>query len=278
MTAPDERIDERRLRELVDVPVEVYGETPNTSDWVRRRGHEGAPAGTFAIADELTAARGRGGSDWSAPSGGIWTSILLRPSFGAEHVGRLTFAGGLAVAETVRDRGVDARLEWPNDVVVVRDGDARKLAGVLTEAVVDGVPVAGKPIDEVIQDGELEFVVLGIGLNANLDPDAVATDRAVTTLRAEVGDVDRAELAADLHARVLDRAGAVESTGGFRSALADWRELSTTLGERVRVRTRDGEEFVGTATDVTERGALVVETDDGDVEVTEGECERLRPA
>lgn len=60
--------------------------------------------------------------------------------------------------------------------------------------------------------------------------------------------------------------------------LADCRALSTTLGERVGVRTWDGEVFAGIPTDVTDRGALVVATDDGNVKVTEGECEQLRSA
>lgn len=265
-------MDADALREAIDAPVRVYDSTPNTTDWVRRQGHEGAPAGTFAVANELTAARGRTGNDWSAPSGGVWSSTLLRPSFGPEHVGRLTFAGGLAVADAVRDLGVDARLKWPNDVVVGR----KKLAGVLTEAVVDAVPIAGKPVDEVVDGGDFEFATLGIGLNANVDPDDLAADRPATSLRAEVGEVNRDALAADVHDRLLARAEQCETAEGFARLLDDWRGLSDTLGREVRVETRDGEVFEGEAVDVDARGALVVETASGEKRVTEGECERLR--
>lgn len=282
-------MDELALEERVDAPVTVFDSTPDTSAHLRRRATDGAPHGAFAVANELTAGRGRSGSAWAAPPGGVWSSTLLYPSFGPEHVGRLTFAGGLAVAETARSFGVDVGLKWPNDAVVERDGDYQKLAGVLTEAVVDAVPVAGKPVDEALDDpGELECVIMGIGVNADLDPGELDTDRAVTTLRAETGgSVDRVEVAARLHERLLARAAQVEDAAGFAAVLDDWRELSVTVspdGEgadgtdpvRVRIDRRADKTLVGDAVDVDENGALVVETDDGRIAVTEGDCEKLR--
>lgn len=289
-------MDESTLAARLGVPVTVFESTPDTSAHLRQRARGGAPHGTFAVANELTAARGRSGSAWAAPPGGVWSSTLLYPDFGPEHVGRLTFAGGVATAEMARSFGVEARLKWPNDVVVreasetprkertasqasrERDRAEHKLAGVLTEAVVDAVPIAGKPVDEAIDDpDELECVILGIGVNADLDPTDLGTDRAVSTLRAETGgSVDRAEVAARLHERVLDRAAAAETDDGFAALLDDWRDLSVTLGEQVRVSVRGGESFVGRAVDVDETGALLVDTGAGERRVTEGDCEKLR--
>ncbi|MFC7166277.1 hypothetical protein [Halospeciosus flavus] len=121
---------------------------------------------------------------------------------------------------------------------------------------------------------------MGIGVNADLAPADLETDRAVATLRDERGEpVDPVEVAAILHGKLLHWAEVVETADGFAEALDAWRERSVTLGERVRVQIRGGEEVVGRAARVTETGALVVETDEGTgtVEVTEGECERLRP-
>lgn len=265
-------MDEDAIREGMDEPVRVYGSTPNTTDWVRRQGHDGAPAGTFAVADELTAARGRTGNAWAAPSGGLWSSTLLRPDFDPEAVGRLTLAAGVAVTEAVRERGVDAWLKWPNDVVVNNE----KMAGVLTEAVVDSIPIAGKPVDEVVDGGELEFAIAGIGLNANVDPESIKVDRPVTSLRATVGDVDRAALAVAIHRRLLVRSAQCETDDGFAALLDDWRELAGTLGREVVVTTRDGDRIEGDAMDVDARGALVMDTGDRMVHVSEGECARLR--
>lgn len=283
-------MDEAALSDRIGVPVTVFDATIDTSAHLRRRAREGAPHGTFAVADELTAARGRTGSDWAAPPGGVWSSTLLYPEFGPTHVGRLTFAGGVAAAETARSFDVDARLEWPNDVVCPAppgdaDGDtgpaARpKLAGILAEAVVDAVPVAGKPVDEAIDDpGDLECVVLGVGLNADLDPADVETDRPVATIRERTGGVvDRSSVAARLHERVLVRAEQVETDDGFAALLDEWRDLSVTLDDRVRVERRSGEALAGTVEGVDETGALRVATDDDVVRVTVGDCENLRRA
>jgi len=308
-------MDESRLRERIDAPVTHLDSTPSTNDRARRLGHEDAPHGAVVIADEQTASRGRNGSAWAAPAGGVWLSVVLRPDVSAAHVGRLTFAAGVAVAETVEQFGVDTDIKWPNDVLVSEakegksgaesdgvlvseakegksdhlsdDGPAGgtsgagKLAGVLTEAVVDDIPVAGKPVDEVLPgtdpaNADLSFVVLGVGLNADFDPARIDADREVATMREVVGSVDPTEVAAALHDRLLDRASDVETAAGFASVLDAWRERSRTLGERVRVDRRAGESVEGVAVRVTETGALVVETASGEVAVTEGECRRLR--
>ncbi|WP_254537359.1 biotin--[acetyl-CoA-carboxylase] ligase [Halomarina litorea] len=297
--------DEDRLA-AIDAPVRVFGEVPNTTDWVRRRGFSGAPHGTFAVAEALTAAVGRTGNDWSAPPGGVWSSVLLRPELDAETAGRLTLASGLAVLDTVRAFGVDAALKWPNDVVVPSGATANqtqsdavvvpsgaaigggesavgddprpaKLAGVLVERVADDVPVAGKAVSDVL-DGPatLQFVVVGVGINADLDPSALATDRPVTTMRAAVGPVDRTAVARELHANLLARAGEAETEAGYAALREEWTEAAATLGERVVVHRDGADPVVGVARELDETGGLVVETDDGGVVVTEGECERLR--
>jgi len=285
-------VDPDELRERVDAPL-VHRETcPSTNDVARAEGRGGAAHGTFVVADEQTAGRGRTGSVWASPPGGVWSSTLLRPEFAASHVGRLTFAGGLAAAETAEAFGVeDARLKWPNDVVVVDpddddDGTRAKLCGVLTEAVVDEVPVAGKPVDDVLPgtdpaDADLSFAVLGVGVNASLDPgDLDVGDREVTTLRREANRlVDPTEVAATLHERLLAWAERVETDDGFADAVDAFRDRSATLGERVRVTRRNHDDpLVGEAVGVDDRGALVVvvDTDGERVTVTEGECRQLR--
>lgn len=282
-------MDEQRLAAAVaetlevppeEAPVEVLGRVPNTSHRARALGHEGAPSGAFVVAEALTAAHGRDGSDWSAPPGGVWANLLVRTDLDVDRAGRLTVAGGLAACEAVRAFDVHAGIEWPNDVVVAGAGERRKLAGVLTELVVDAVPVAGKPVEDAVPGADaddLQFALLGVGVNADLDPGDLAAEGA-TTIRAERdGPVDPTEVAATLYGRLVARCEQAETDDGFASLLEDWRALAVTDGERVRADRRDGATVVGTASGVTDTGALVVETDDGDrVELAEARVERLR--
>jgi len=117
-------------------------------------------------------------------------------------------------------------------------------------------------------------VVLGVGMNANLDPaDLAVPDREVTTVRRELGrDVDPLEL---LRALLQNLDAELRRIGEFGAVLEDWRALNCTLGERVRVG-RFGETLEGWAVDLSPEGALLLATPRGTVELFEGEIEHLR--
>ena len=131
-----------------------------------------------------------------------------------------------------------------------------------------------QPDDTGAGDHRPDFVVLGVGVNANLDPgDLGVPDREVATLRSELGrDVDLAEL---LGALLSNLDTELERIEGFGAVLDDWRALNCTLGKLVRVR-RFGEVLEGRAADLTPEGALLLETPEGIIELFEGEVEHLR--
>ena len=237
----------------LDAPYEVeYHETIDSTNARARDLAVDGRANVVVLADAQTGGRGRLDRAWSSPSGGVWLSILIRPDVPPTQAPAYTLAAAAATARAVREAGVNASIKWPNDVLV---GD-RKLAGILTE-----------------MEGEADrvsWLVVGIGINANVDAADLPTDRPVTTVREEVGDVDRRELTQSLLAAFH------ELTVDLQQVLPAWRKLSSTLGQRVRVET-PGEEIVGDAVDVRFPGSLVVETAEGTREVTAGDCEHLRP-
>jgi BirA family biotin operon repressor/biotin-[acetyl-CoA-carboxylase] ligase len=169
-------------------------------------------------------------------------------------------AAAVGVARALRYFGVDARLKWPNDVLV---GCRGKICGILAEA---------SP-----KEGNTDYVVLGIGLNANLDPEDLGrlTDRPVATVRSELGrDADLLDLL-DAILRHLDAALYQLTDDSFPAVMRERRTLECTLGERVSVR-RSDETLTGRVVDLSPEGALVLDTGRGVVELFEGEVERLR--
>ncbi|AGB38456.1 biotin--[acetyl-CoA-carboxylase] ligase [Natronococcus occultus] len=235
--------------------IEYHDAIGSTNDRARELATDGA-SDVGVLADEQTGGRGRLERAWTAPSGGVWLSLVTRPSVAPARAPLYTLAASVATARAAREAGVDARIKWPNDVVVPvgDDGGYRKLAGILTE--MEG------------ETDRIAWLVVGIGVNANVDADALPPE--ATSIRAEAGDVDRRAFVQRL----------LEEFDRFRTDLEDvvpaWRELALTLGQRVRVE-RPTDELVGEAVDVTESGALVVETDDGRETVSAGDCEHLRP-
>ncbi len=240
----------------LEAPYEVeYHETiGSTNDRARTLAGRGA-SDQAVVADEQTGGRGRLEREWTAPSGGVWMSVCCRPTIPPARAPLYTLAAAVATTQAARDVGVDAAIKWPNDVIVPEaDGGYRKLAGILTE--MEG------------ETDRVEWLVVGIGVNANIDPETLPV--GATSLQAEVGTIDRRTFVQD----VLERFHHQRSALG--SVVDDWRELTATLGQRVRVDVGTAS-IVGEALDVTDAGALVLETEAGRRTVSAGDCEHLRP-
>ena len=127
-------------------------ETDSTNEWCKRMSKEDAEHGILAVAEFQSAGKGRLGRKWTAPEGSsVMMSILLRPKFEPQYASMLTLVMGLSVAQAVRALGVEVSIKWPNDVVVSH----KKICGILTEM--------------GIQDGKIREVVIGVGLNVNLE-------------------------------------------------------------------------------------------------------------
>ncbi|MCL9813913.1 biotin--[acetyl-CoA-carboxylase] ligase [Natranaeroarchaeum aerophilus] len=240
----------------LDAPYEVeYHDTiGSTNDRAREAASEGAQ-NLVVLADEQTGSRGRLDREWSAPSGGIWVSPVLRPDIPPAHAPLVTLAAAVATTTAAREAGVDAQIKWPNDVLVpTADGD-KKLVGILTE-----------------MEGEADrvsWIVPGIGINANIDSDELP--EGATSLREQVGDVHRRVFTQ----RVLETLD--ELLTDEDAILEQWREYALTLGQRVRVETSD-DVVEGEAVDIERPGTLLVDTGSETVRVHAGDCEHLRPA
>ncbi|WP_195210275.1 biotin--[acetyl-CoA-carboxylase] ligase [Actinomarinicola tropica] len=226
----------------------------------------GAPDGIVLVADHQSAGRGRLDRTWTAPAGSsLLFSTLVRPDLAPSDLHLLTTAVAVAASDACEAvAGVRPRLKWPNDLVVADgDGTDRKLAGILSESVVDG--------------GEVRAVVVGMGLNVNwpatLPDDLAATATSLNHLAGH--DVDREQLLV-AHLRGLEVILAeLASPGGREALIIRYRHLSATLGRTVRVELASGA-LVGQAVDVDDAGHLVVELGGELVPVVAGDVVHLR--
>ena len=258
-----------RLGSLLARTVELHDELDSTQQRARELARGGAAHGTLVISRVQIGGRGRLGRRWGSPPGGLWMSLVLRPDFEAFFAARVTQTAAVAVAKTLRELDIDARIKWPNDLLV----GERKICGILAESSIGNVPVASKSV----RPGparRLDHLILGLGLNANLDPEDLGVpNRAVTTIRSELGhDVDSAKL---LKVLLLNLETELDRIEDFDAILEDWRAINCTLGRKVRVQ-RFGETLEGTAVDLNPDGALLLDTENGTVELFEGEIEHLR--
>ena len=145
-------------------------ETDSTNEWCKRMSKEGAEPGTLAVAEFQSAGKGRLGRRWTAPEGSsVMMSILLRPEFEPQYASMLTLVMGLSVAQTVKELDVEVSIKWPNDVVVSR----KKICGILTEM--------------GLENGKIREVIIGIGINVNLEEIQDDLKDKATSLYLETG-------------------------------------------------------------------------------------------
>lgn len=216
---------------------EVLESTPSTMADVERRAAEGRPEGTVVVAEEQTAGRGRRGRTWeSAARAGLWWSLLLRPAASTDRLGWLPLVVGVGVARALRRvAGVDARLKWPNDVLV-KD---RKVAGVLAERLGSG------------------DVVVGVGIN--VDQRASELPDGGTSLRMLGHPVDRTALLMDVLVSVAEAYRRWDAGDAFEG---EYSALSCTLGHEVSADI-GGHTLVGVASRLGRSGELVISDADG---------------
>jgi BirA family transcriptional regulator, biotin operon repressor / biotin---[acetyl-CoA-carboxylase] ligase len=241
--------------------LDVVDETGSTNaDLIARAAAGDDIAGAVLIAEHQTAGRGRCGRTWvDAPraliamSAGISAAGVMPQAWGW-----VPLAAGVAVVDAISaTTGIQARLKWPNDVLV----DEHKLAGILAEV------VPGQP-----------FIVVGIGLNVTLRPDEISEPGA-TSLLSLGADADRNTLACNMLSELAKRLRRWRDTGGEDSALkADYCARSVTIGSRVRADLPGDAEIVGDAVGVDEKGRLCIDTGDAVVAVSAGDIIHLRPA
>jgi len=219
----------------------------STQEIAKELATQGAVEGTVIIAETQSAGRGRLGRGWFSPAGGIWVSLLLSPKRSIQELQVLNLLAALAVSRSIEKAcGLEARIKWPNDILI----QGRKVAGILSETFAKG--------------GIVSNVVLGVGINANLDTELFPSDMrsSATSLSATLGNfVDRVTLVQSL-LKELDALYEEFEKVGSGFIISEVKRLSTTLGRKVKVVSFD-EAAEGLAVDIHTDGALVVRVENG---------------
>ena len=237
----------------------------STNDLVTTEARAGAAEGLVVTADAQTEGRGRLGRTWHSPPGAnLHLSFLLRPQQPATQIPPLTLLVGGAVAMALLRLGFEARVKWPNDVLLCTGGGAdpraqmgqggpvrwRKVAGILTEASTDGDRVG--------------HVVVGVGLNVNIAafPEELIEKATSLRLARDGVPVNRVEVLARLLGTLEEAYDRFRSRGPA-AAIELW-EAHADLGRRCRALV-GGRAVEGVTTGVAPDGALLLR-DDRDVE------------
>jgi BirA family transcriptional regulator, biotin operon repressor / biotin---[acetyl-CoA-carboxylase] ligase len=281
----------------------VVEETGSTNADLLAQARSGAGEGLVLVAEAQTSGRGRMGRRWiSPPRRALTFSVLLRPAVPAGLLGWVPLLAGVAVASALQQTaGVDARLKWPNDVLV----DGAKIAGILAERWGNAV-VIGTGINVLQQRGELPVPTATSLLVAQGSRVAVAQGSRVAAAQAAgagsaatraagavemqgagpaEGPADGADMRERLLIAVLDelarwyRAWLDQPQPGDGEGCGlrgEYLRRSGTVGTAVTVMLPGGQDLTGTAVGIDAVGRLEIRTGTGLVQVSAGDVVHLR--
>jgi len=203
------------------------------------------PDGTLIVAEEQTSGRGRQKRKWLSPRGrNIYVSLIYSPKHMdvADSIA-LMFAASIAIKEALSDFGIeDAKIKWPNDVMV----DDKKIAGVLLETRSEG--------------GVLTNAIIGFGINVNMEevPEEIE-DTATSMYLVTKSKIDRAMLLTNILFYFENLLNILVNEG--RDKIFEiWRKYNNTLGRKVEIHS-NGKVLKGIAKDIDKSGFLLVDVD-----------------
>lgn len=236
----------------------IFKEVASTNTVAKFLSMNEAKNGTVIISEKQTQAKGRSGKAWESPLGGVWLSIIVTPNVDYSKLPLITLATGVAVAKTLEAIGIEnPEIKWPNDIMI----NDKKVCGILTEA--------------VTKFNNIESIIVGVGIDANLDIDDFPEELQIgtTTLKEELGKTEDENRLIKIFLEEFEKISELFRQQEYELILKEWRKRSYTIGKIVEVREPFNTYYDAYVVGLGKDGALIVEKIDGNLEkVISGEC------
>ncbi|MGY0373788.1 biotin--[acetyl-CoA-carboxylase] ligase [Clostridium sp. JNZ J1-5] len=223
----------------------------STNNEAKKLAIDGSPEGTLVISEEQTMGRGRLGRNWISPKHkGIWMSLILRPEINPIQVSKITQVAAAAVCMALIEMGIRTLIKWPNDIVL----NDKKVCGILTE-----------------MSGELNrvnYVIVGIGINANIDKDEFPEDLKpiASSLKIEIGNyIKRKELVRRILNNFEELYEELINEETIKKSIEICKDNSALIGKKIKI-IEKGKETRARALSLNEDGKLIVQYKDGKVD------------
>ncbi len=237
--------------------------TDSTQNWALKMAEDSENDGAVIIAGKQTGGKGRSGRRWVSPKGGIWMSVILRPKFDISVTTLFPIASSLALSYAIeRIFKETPELKWPNDVTI----KGKKVAGMLVYA--------------SLESNRIENLVLGIGINFDVDVKQVEKSLkntpnfyGVATLRDLNQKIRPVQLVRQFLLE-LEKIYALLNGQKTKEIISEWTKRSSTIGKEVEISTLNGKAR-GMALRIDEDGALVISNKKGNSRIVAGDIVHL---
>lgn len=225
----------------------------STNDYAKKIGNEESE-GTVIISEEQTKGRGRLGRNWhSNLSEGIWMSIILKPNIVPYKAPFITLIAGASIVEALHKLGVNAKIKWPNDIIL----NEKKICGILTE------------LSAEIE--RINHIVLGIGINVKTMEFSQEICDVATSLYKENYIISRVDIVRNILLEFESLYLEYINNNSKEKVLDICRRHSAIIGKEIYT-IRDEEKELVRCLDINEEGNLIIKRNDGSIkEIISGE-------
>ena len=235
----------------------------STQNQALKMADDPANNGTVIIAAKQTGGKGRAGRKWISPKGGIWLSIILQPKFDISITTLFPIASALALSNALeKTLKISPELKWPNDLTI----KGKKIAGML--------------VDASLESNRIENIVLGVGINFDIDVKQIEKTLkgspnfyGVTSLCKQKIKVKPIQLVQTFFVE-LEKICDLLNTKQTKKIISEWTKRSSTIGKKVELDTRDGR-IKGKAIKIDDDGALLVSDNNKIIRIIAGDIIHL---
>jgi len=247
---PWEITDDLKTKEI-GKRVYYFEEIDSTQNFAQQIALDKKENGTIVIAEKQTAGRGRLDRKWTSPKGGMWFSLIIHPKFDVSTSTLVPIAGAVALAKSIKSTlDVDVSVKWPNDITL------------------DGKKVAGMLVDASFQANNIDYLILGIGINFDIDTKKIEKRLSkspnfygINSLRKKDDDTPPKILLKEFLVQ-FEKVVSQLNKGEKAKIVKEWTKKADRIGKKITINISDGK-ISGISQGIDNDGALKLKTSKG---------------
>ena len=233
---------------LIGKRVYYFEEIDSTQNFAQNIAADKKENGTIIIAEKQTSGRGRLDRKWTSPKGGIWFSLIIHPKFDVSSSTLIPILSAVALSKSIKSvLGIETEVKWPNDITM----NGKKVAGVL--------------VDASFQTNSIDYLILGIGINFDIDSKKLEKRLTKTpnfygidSLRGKEDKTPPKTLLKEFLLQFEKNLFQLDK-GEKSKIIKEWTKRAAGIGKKITINTSNGK-ISGISQGIDNDGALKIKT------------------
>ena len=234
--------------QLIGKRVYYFEEIDSTQNFAQNIAADKKENGTIIIAEKQTSGRGRLDRKWTSPKGGIWFSLIIHPKFDVSSSTLIPILSAVALSKSIKSvLDIETEVKWPNDITM----NGKKVAGVL--------------VDASFQTNSIDYLILGIGINFDIDTKKLEKRLTKTpnfygidSLRGKENKTPPKKLLKEFLLQFEKNLFQLDK-GEKSKIIKEWTKRAAGIGKKITINTSNGK-ISGISQGIDNDGALKIKT------------------